>query len=57
MKKLLAVVLLCSIGIAHADVKIKKVCHDVRIKGKMVHQCKNIKIHRKFEGIPIPDKK
>jgi hypothetical protein len=42
---------------AYANTDIKKVCHDVKYRGKLVHQCKNIKIHKKFEGTPIPEKK
>jgi len=26
------------------------------VKGKKVHQCKNVKIHKKFKGTAIPAK-
>lgn len=37
-----------------ATPQFKRVCHDVVIKGKKVQQCKNIRIHQKFKGTPIP---
>jgi len=57
MKKLLVVILTFGLASAYANTDVKKVCHDVKYRGKLVHQCKNIKIHKKFEGTPIPEKK
>ena len=57
MKKLLVIIIMFGVGAAYADSNIKKVCHDVKYRGKLVHQCKNIKIHKKFSGTPIPEKK
>ena len=37
---------------AHAEAEIKKVCHEVN--GKQV--CKNVKVHKKVEGTPVPEK-
>ena len=39
-----------------ATTQTKRVCHDVVVKGKKVKQCKNVKIHQKFKGTPIPAK-
>jgi hypothetical protein len=52
MKKLLAVVLIGFISTAFAEAKIEKICHE--IKGKQV--CKNVKVHKKFEGTKVPEK-
>lgn len=38
--------------LAHAESHIEKVCHEV--KGKQV--CKNVKVHKKFEGTKVPEK-
>jgi uncharacterized membrane protein len=40
-----------------ASVEIKKVCHDVVVKGKKVQKCKMVKIHQRFKGTAIPTKK
>jgi hypothetical protein len=37
---------------ARAEAEVKRVCHDV--KGKQV--CKNVKVHKKFEGTKVPEK-
>jgi hypothetical protein len=51
---------------AHAETKTKEVCKDVLDKnGKPVKNkdgtpkqaCKTIKVHKKLEGTPVPDKK
>jgi hypothetical protein len=51
---------------AHAETKTKQVCKDVVGKdGKTVKNkdgtnkqaCKTIKVHKKLEGTPVPDKK
>jgi len=41
--------------VVHAETK--KVCHDVVKKGHTVKQCRTVKIHKKVEGTPIPEKK
>jgi hypothetical protein len=36
----------------------KEVCHEVKNKsGKMVQECKKIKVHKKLEGTKVPDGK
>ena len=37
---------------ARAEAEVKKVCHEVN--GKQV--CKNVKVHKKVEGTPVPEK-
>ena len=37
---------------AHAEAEVKKVCHEVN--GKQV--CKSVKVHKKVEGTPVPEK-
>jgi len=56
MKYILAVLIMFAVCSVQADTDVKKICHDVRVKNKLVHQCKNVKIHKKFEGTPIPTK-
>ena len=50
----------------HAEPKTKEVCKDVMDKngkpvknkdGTIKQQCKTIKVHKKLEGTPVPDKK
>ena len=48
---------ICSIGVAHAEAEMKKVCNDVVKKGKTVQECKTIKVHKKVEGDKVPDSK
>lgn len=59
MKKLtIAFVLsLLSLNIAFAGGEMKKVCHTETKKGKEVEVCKNIKVHKKLDGTPVPEKK
>ena len=52
MKKLLAVLLALGITSVYAESEVKRVCHEVN--GKQV--CKNVKVHKKFEGTPVPEK-
>jgi len=51
---------------AYAEVKTKEVCKDAVDKngkpvknkdGSIKQQCKTIKVHKKLEGTPVPDKK
>ena len=37
---------------ARAEAVMQKVCHEVN--GKQV--CKNVKVHKKVEGTPVPEK-
>jgi hypothetical protein len=37
---------------AQAEAEVKRVCHEVN--GKQV--CKNVKVHKKVEGTPVPEK-
>lgn len=37
---------------ARAEAEVRKICHE--IKGKQV--CKNVKVHKKFEGTKVPEK-
>ncbi|CAB4130305.1 hypothetical protein UFOVP116_372 [uncultured Caudovirales phage] len=34
----------------------KKVCYTITVKGKKVQKCSLVKIHKKFDGTPIPGK-
>jgi hypothetical protein len=36
---------------AQAEAEVKRVCHEVN--GKQV--CKNVKVHKKVEGTPVPE--
>jgi hypothetical protein len=51
---------------AYAETKTKEVCKDVVDKqgkpvknkdGSVKQACKTIKVHKKLEGTPVPDKK
>ena len=51
---------------AQAEPRTKEVCKDVMDKngkavknkdGSVKQQCKTIKVHKKLEGTPVPDKK
>ena len=51
---------------AYAEAQIKEVCRDKVSKdgkpitgknGKVVQECKKIKVHKKLEGTPVPEKK
>jgi len=53
-------------NLAHAEAQIKEVCKDrldkagkvvVDKAGKAKQDCKKIKIHKKLEGTPVPEKK
>lgn len=57
MKQLIALVLVVVVSTAHAEAVMQKVCHEAVVKGKKVQQCKTIKVHRKVEGTPVPEKK
>lgn len=56
MRKILLILsMLMAFGIVHAETE--KVCHDKEVKGKTVKECKEVKIHKKLEGTPVPDPK
>ena len=66
MKKLLGLVALCLATTAFAGGEMKEVCTDKKDKagnvvkdkdGKPVQECKQIKVHKKFEGTKVPEKK
>ena len=53
MKQLLAIILALGISSAYA-VETKRVCHpDPKTKKEV---CKNVKVHKKFEGTKVPEK-
>jgi hypothetical protein len=65
-KALLTLSLLAFLGTAFAEAETKQVCHDKLDKqgkpvkkadGKVVQDCKTIKVHKKLEGTEIPTKK
>jgi hypothetical protein len=52
--------------VAYAEAEVKQVCHDKVDKagkpvtgkdGKVVQECKKIKVHKKLEGTEVPVKK
>jgi len=54
------------VQVAHATAEVKEVCHDKVDKagkpvtgkdGKVVQECKKIKVHKKLEGTEVPVKK
>ena len=63
----LGIGLLFLANLAHAEAQIKEVCKDRKDKAgkvvvdkktnKPVQDCKKIKIHKKLEGTPVPEKK
>ena len=66
MKSLIFVAGLVFAVSATAEAEIKRVCKDkvdakgqvVKGKdGKPVQECKKIKVHKKLEGTPVPEKK
>lgn len=67
MKKLLALVLAFGLaGSAFAEAEVKEVCKDTLDKkgavvknkdGSAKQTCKKIKVHKKFEGTKVPEKK
>lgn len=67
MKKLLALVLVAAFSMsAFAEAEVKEVCKDTLDKkgavvknkdGSAKQTCKKIKVHKKFEGTKVPEKK
>lgn len=55
MKKIIALLVAAGISMPALAVETKQVCHDVKGKnGKIVNQCKTIKVHKMFEGTKVP---
>jgi hypothetical protein len=66
MKKFLTIVSIAFAVNAYAAAEVKEVCHDKVDKagkpvtgkdGKVVQDCKKIKVHKKLEGTEVPVKK
>ena len=67
MPVVLGISLLLFANLGHAAAEIKEVCKDRKDKaGKVVmdkktnkplQDCKKIKVHKKLEGTPVPEKK
>jgi hypothetical protein len=66
MKKLLTILSIGLSSVAFAGGEVKEVCHDKVDKagkpvtgkdGKVVQDCKKIKVHKKLEGTEVPVKK
>jgi hypothetical protein len=56
MKKIITTLaLLFAFSLVHAEAEVKKACVKNEKTGKEV--CKNIKVHKKLEGTPVPVKK
>jgi cobalamin biosynthesis protein CobT len=63
----LGISLLFLANLSHAAAEIKEVCKDRKDKAgkvvmdkktnKPVQECKKIKVHKKLEGTPVPEKK
>jgi len=56
MKKILILIALSIVSLAYAGGETRRVCKDVAKNGKIVKQCKNVKIHKKLEGTAVPEK-
>jgi hypothetical protein len=55
---LTALIVISSPSYAADAPNIKMVCHDVKNKnGKIKQTCKKVRIHKKFKGTRVPDKK
>ena len=66
MKKLLTILSIALSSVAFAGGEVKEVCRDKVDKagkpvtgkdGKVVQECKKIKVHKKLEGTEVPVKK
>lgn len=59
MKQLILVLALTCFGASSFAVETKRVCLDQKdAKTQKVKQvCKDVKVHKKLEGIAVPDKK
>lgn len=65
MKHIISLLALCFSITAFAGGEEKKVCEDKKDKagnvvsgkdGKPIQSCKTIKVHKKLEGTPVPEK-
>jgi len=61
MKKIIFALVMAfvSMNVVHATpLEVKKVCETTKdAKGKEKQVCKDVKIHKKLEGTPLPEKK
>ena len=67
MKNLITLLLVSTLSVSvYAEAEVKEVCKDRKDKagkvvvdktGKAKQDCKKIKIHKKLEGTPVPEKK
>jgi hypothetical protein len=67
MKNLITLVLVSVLSMSvYAEAQIKEVCKDKKdskgavvkdSSGKVKQECKKIKVHKKLEGTPVPEKK
>jgi hypothetical protein len=60
MKLILAILLLSIFGLAEVataqPLEVKKICHSTKVKKSTRQVCKQVKIHKKFNGQKIPNK-
>lgn len=56
MKLLLAIAAALAITTAASAAETKRVCVEVIEKGKTVEKCRTVKVHKKHEGTPVPEK-
>lgn len=56
MQFLTILILSFFINSSFASGEMKEICHNTIKKGKTVHECRKIKVHKKFEGTKVPDK-
>lgn len=55
IKKIIALIVCVSIGGAVAAPSTKTICRDVKQKnGRVVKQCKTIKVHKMYQGTKVP---
>ena len=67
MKNLITLLLVSTLSVSvYAEAEVKEVCKDQKDKagkvvvdkaGKTKQDCKKIKVHKKLEGTPVPEKK
>lgn len=67
MKKLITLLFVSALSVSvYAEAEVKEVCKDKKDKagkvvvdksGKAKQECKKIKVHKKLEGTPVPEKK
>jgi hypothetical protein len=67
MKNLITLLLVSTLSVSvYAEAQVKEVCKDRKDKagkvvvdkaGKPKQECKKIRVHKKLEGTPVPEKK